>query len=162
MEVLLTIAISAPVQLSSTQNTTSVRINTGGGEFTTIQPQVSTSPQSSTITIKPAPVVQVNLVPKDNEPTLESPYIKITEQSADSNNLNKQNLTQPAAIDQKPQQIQALNQQQQNIDVRQAELNKQEQAIEHEISQLQQKEIEINRKKFQLQQSTGNLLNTQA
>ncbi len=158
----MTLAISAPVQLSSTQNTTSVKIKTGGGEVTSIQPQVTPSVQSSSVTITPAPVVQVNLVPKDDEPILESPYIKLTEQSADSNNLYRQNLTQPAVIDKKPQQIQALTQQQQDINVRQSELNKQEQAIEQEINQLQQKEIEINRKKFQLQQATGSLLNLQA
>ena len=41
MENLLTIAISAPVQLSSTQNTASVKVNTGAGLVTTIQPQVA-------------------------------------------------------------------------------------------------------------------------
>ena len=161
MEKALPLAISAPVQLSSTQNTTSVRINTGDGQITTLQPQVSKSVQQSTVTIKPAPVLQVNSTAESGEPAIESPFIKITEQSADSNNLNKQNLTEPTAIDTKPQQIQALSKQQQDIGLRQSELSEQQQAIEREISQLQQKEIEINRKKFKLQQSTGNLLNIQ-
>jgi hypothetical protein len=160
MENLLTIAISAPVQLSSTQNTASVKVNTGAGLVTTIQPQVAKT--ESKVTITPAPVVQVNAAPEDNEPILESPYIKITEQSADTNNLDKQDLPQATTVDQKPQEIQRLNQQQQEINVRQSELTEQEQAIEREITQLQQKEIEINRKKFQLRQTTGNLLNLQA
>jgi hypothetical protein len=162
LEIVLTIAISAPAQLSSTQNTTPVRINAGAGQVSTIQPQVTQSSSSSKITITPAPVVQVNSSPQADAPALESPYIKITQQSAETNNLNKQDLTQAAPVDQRPKQIQALDQEQQNINIRKTELTEQEQAIEREITQLQQKEIEVNRKKFQLQQATGNLLNLQA
>ena len=75
MENLLTIAISAPVQLSSTQNTASVKVNTGAGLVTTIQPQVAKT--ESKVTITPAPVVQVNAAPEDNEPILESLILKL-------------------------------------------------------------------------------------
>ncbi len=157
----MAINISAPVQVNVSQNKPQASINIAG-ETSSINTQLGTSTGIRNNGISPTPVVQISLERTSNEPVLESPFIQITKQSAESNNSLNQNFTQTVSADNTQLQVRELIQQQQSVQSRKQQLQNQEDAIEKEISQLQQKELEINRKRFQLQQqSTGNLLNIQ-
>jgi hypothetical protein len=153
----LVINISAPVQIDASQNRPQTSINIAG-ETSSSNSQLGASTGVRSVGIAPAPVVQVNQ--DSGEAILESPFVQITRQSAESNNSLSQDFSQPPSVDNTLQQVRELTQQQQSIQSRKEQLQNQEEAIEKEISQLQQKELDINRKRFQLQQqSTGNLLN---
>ncbi|TQV77480.1 hypothetical protein FLL45_05935 [Aliikangiella marina] len=103
-----------------------------------------------------------SVISVSEEGRIESPFVSISEQAA---NLSNQNQPLPASetIDQLPGQIRNLNQQQQQIRVRQEDLAQQERSIEQEINLLQRKELEINRKRFELQRqsSIGSIINLQ-
>ena len=149
IEAIMTLAINSSVQVKVTQGTTAP------ANLQSVRPTTDSSS-----VISPLPTVRVNESATIDDPVLESPYINITNQAADSDNLESQNYSSPSPVDKSSQQILGLSQKQQDIHSRQDQLETQKQDINQEMNQLQQKELEINRKKFQLQQqSTGNLLN---
>lgn len=103
------------------------------------------------------------LVSVSQEGQIESPFVSISQQASDLNNQNQQLPDNAQPVDQVPRQIRSLNEEQQNIRVRQDDLAKEERAIEQEINDLQRRELEINRKRFELQRqsSVGSIVNLQ-
>ena len=152
------ISFGASTQLvAPPTNLTNASINVAGAGSTNNQVPAA-QPTIAAEGIQPSPVIRVN-----EQAEIESPFIEITENTANNLNTTEQQSPQLQPQDNTPRQIRELSGQQRVIESQRELLEDEQLEIQQEINELQRKELEINRRRFELQRqsSLGQIINLQ-